>query len=110
MFLRLKTGRYFDAGEVVHESPKFGLHSIAAFFVAVVDFLVFFFKTIFDPKAADEYAAKRNRRSGRGGGGPQGGPPKPPPYRPRVAGFSDLRDAGGSEYLFALLPHQLKNN
>ena len=73
------------------------------FFHSIINFIVIFFKTIYDPKAADDYIKKREKGtkggfsitggSGNGGGG-GGGPPRPPTRR--IAGLSDLRDAGGN--------------
>jgi hypothetical protein len=81
----------------------FGLHRVIAFFAAIFEFLAVFFKTILDPKAANEYAKKSARRGGGGGGGggPGGGgaPGRggPGPGGPRIRGMGDLRDAGGGE-------------
>ena len=71
--------------------PTLGLRAFLAFITSIVNFFIFFFKTILNPSAADDYA-KRSRR----GGGPGGGPPRPP-RGPRITGLSDLRDAGGGE-------------
>lgn len=78
-------------------------HRIVALFWSIIDFIVFFFKTIIDPKAAEDYAKRSNKgrgggsSTGGGGGGPSGGGPPRPPYRgPRITGLGDLRDAGGN--------------
>ncbi len=62
-----------------------------------------FFKTIFDPKAADEYTARKSKGFGgyTGGGGGSapggGGGGRGPTYRgARIAGLGDLRDASGN--------------
>ena len=89
---------------MVEANRPFGVHTLVAFFWSVIDFLVFFFKTIIDPKAAEEYAKRRNKGRGggssTGGGGPSGGsgggPPRPPYRGARITGLSDLRDAGGN--------------
>ena len=81
------------AGQVVTGPAPYGLHSIVKLFQAILNFLVFFFKTLLNPSAVNEYA-QRNRRSDGSGGAP----PKPGgPRGPRVTGLGDLRDAGGSE-------------
>lgn len=77
-----------------------------AWFQGIWAFIVVFFKTILDPKAADDYVARRKRASDGGSvggkpggkpGGGGGGGPRGPTYRgPRIAGLSDLRDAGGN--------------
>jgi hypothetical protein len=63
-----------------------------------------FFKTIIDPKAADEYTERKSKGSGGytggsgGGGGPSGGGGgRGPTYRgARIAGLGDLKDASGN--------------
>jgi hypothetical protein len=61
-----------------------------------------FFKTIFDPKAADEYTERKSKGVGGytgGGGAPGGGGGggRGPTYRgARIAGLGDLRDASGN--------------
>ena len=57
---------------------------------AIINFFVFFFKTILNPGATDDYAARSKRGGGSGGGG--GGPP-----RPRITGLAEMRDASGGE-------------
>ena len=77
-------------------SRPFGVQIILDFIRSILDFIFVFFKTLFDPSAADDFSRRQSNR--RGGGG---GPPKPPPgggggYGRRIAGLSDLRDASGS--------------
>ncbi|EFN57467.1 expressed protein [Chlorella variabilis] len=68
--------------------------ALLAFVTGIVNFIMYFFRTILNPSAAQEYSG-RSRRGGGGGGGPGGGPPRPP-RGPRITGLSDLRDAGGA--------------
>lgn len=80
-------------GQVVHGSgPALGLRAILRFIQSIIAFVLFFFRTILNPTAADEYAA----RSRRGGGGSGGGGPPRPPRGPRITGLGDLRDASGA--------------
>lgn len=84
------------AGQVVHgPGPALGLRAILRFLQAIINFVVFFFKTILNPGSAEEYA-QRSRKGG-GGSGPGGGGPRPPPRGPRITGLGDLRDASGGE-------------
>lgn len=80
-------------GQVVHgPAPALGLKAILSFVQGFINFIIYFFKTILNPGAADEYAGRSRRGSG-GGGGPGGGGP---PRGPRITGLSDLRDASGA--------------
>ncbi|KAL4425729.1 hypothetical protein ABPG75_009745 [Micractinium tetrahymenae] len=82
-------------GQVVHGSgPALGLRAILRFIQGIINFVLFFFRTILNPTAADDYAA-RNRRGGGGGSGGGGGPR--PPRGARFTGLGDLRDASGCE-------------
>lgn len=86
------------AGQVVHGNGPL-VHRIVALFWSIIDFIVFFFKTIVDPKAAEDYAKRKNKGRGGGsstGGGGGGGPPRPPYGGPRITGLGNLRDAGGN--------------
>jgi hypothetical protein len=88
---------YVRNGQIVHRPS--GWQRVVAFLSAVVDFIVYFFKTIFDPSAAQELARKRNRHKpsfGGSGGGQGPGAPPPPRGPPRISGMSQLRDAGGN--------------
>lgn len=97
------TSRCSPAGQVVTHQPF--LRRLVAWFKGIVALITVFFKTILDPKAADDYVTRRKRSSGGGsaggkpgggGGGGGGGPPRPNYRGPRIAGLSDLRDAGGN--------------
>jgi len=73
------------------------------FLRGIIEFLTVFFKTIFDPTAADEYTERKRKGSGGfstgsgGGGAGGGGGGRGPTYRgARIAGLGDLRDAGGN--------------
>ena len=83
---------FVPAGQVHHrQGPALGLRAILAFLQGIIQFIIFFFKTLTNSSAANEYTAKRR---GGGGGGGGGGPPRPP-RGPRITGLSDLRDASG---------------
>lgn len=95
----------YIAGQVVHGKRPFGIHTIVDFFRGIIEFLTIFFKTIFDPKAADEYTERKRKGSGGftggsgggGAGGGGGGGGRGPTYRgARIAGLGDLRDASGN--------------
>jgi uncharacterized membrane protein YgcG len=92
------------AGQALARPPL--LARLTAFFARLWELVAFFFRTIFDPTAADEFSAKGARRggvfgAGGGGGKPGGGGGGPGfgggggPRGPRVSGMSALRDAGG---------------
>lgn len=81
-------------GEVVHgPGPALGLRAILRFLQGIINFFLFFFRTILNPASVEDYAS-RNRRGGGGGSG-GGGAPRPP-RGPRITGLGDLRDANGA--------------
>lgn len=80
-------------GQVLQQQTAFGLKAILNFLQAIVNFFIFFFKTIMNPSAADDYT-KRSGRGGGGSGGGGGGPPRP--RGPRITGLADMRDASGA--------------
>ena len=79
---------------------------IISFFKKLIEIIVFFFKTIIDPKASDDFVQKQQRSAARaasssgtgtGGKAAQKSIPRRPFGGPgRIMGLGDLRDASGN--------------
>lgn len=95
------------AGQVISGTEPRGLgHRIVSFFQKLIEIILFFFKTIIDPKASDEFVQKQQRNAARASS-TNGAGTKPTAQhsmarRPwggsgrRIVGLGDLRDASGN--------------
>lgn len=80
---------------------------IIRWFASLIELFLFFFRSIIDVSAAEEFSKKKRggyrggysgSGNGGGGGGDGGNPPRkpPPPRGPRIMGLGDIRNAGGN--------------
>jgi hypothetical protein len=65
---------------------------------SIIEVILLFFKTILDPQAASDFTERQQRRRRTVGGQKLGGGAfsRAPRSGPRIAGLSDLKDAGGN--------------
>eukprot|EP01026_Neomeris_dumetosa_P059626 TRINITY_DN5571_c0_g1_i1.p2 TRINITY_DN5571_c0_g1~~TRINITY_DN5571_c0_g1_i1.p2 ORF type:complete len:102 (-),score=22.49 TRINITY_DN5571_c0_g1_i1:486-791(-) len=90
---------YVENGRVVNKRSPWRLQYYIDLIKGIINFIIFFFLSLIDPKAAQKYKGNNPSRGGRrpdddfgGGGGGRGGPSRP---RARIAGMSSLEGTGG---------------
>ncbi|KAK9829416.1 hypothetical protein WJX72_005735 [[Myrmecia] bisecta] len=90
---------YIVNGQVVQKRSPWRLSIIPDTFWAIVNAIAFFFTTLFNPQASDDYKSHGRKKGWGSGGGPGGGPGKPGggggggPRGPRITGMSNLQSA-----------------